>query len=151
MTPSIFQCLSSLLYLHNETVNVFSHLVPGHHSFPGQRASLWLFLDIFSGRYRDGPACLPYLLDNFGPLLWYLVCIPYISLSFCPFRRCVGSPGLCCYYIPDSWFACLGDIYWILLRTTPTKPLLVNGSLTNFSPLASPHRTNVIRLALWAS
>ncbi|CAI7606741.1 unnamed protein product [Penicillium palitans] len=28
VTPSISRCLSSLLYLHNETVNVYSHLIP---------------------------------------------------------------------------------------------------------------------------
>lgn len=28
VTPSAFRCLSSLLYLHNETVNIYTHLIP---------------------------------------------------------------------------------------------------------------------------
>lgn len=28
ITPSVFHCLSSLLYLHNETANIYSHLIP---------------------------------------------------------------------------------------------------------------------------
>lgn len=28
ITPSVLRCLSSLLHLHNETVNVYSHLIP---------------------------------------------------------------------------------------------------------------------------
>lgn len=35
VTPSISRCLSSLVYLHNETVNVFSHLVPATIAFLG--------------------------------------------------------------------------------------------------------------------
>ncbi|KAL2697693.1 hypothetical protein AAEP93_011597 [Penicillium crustosum] len=35
VTPSISRCLSSLLYLHNETVNVYSHLIPATISLLG--------------------------------------------------------------------------------------------------------------------
>ncbi|CAG8908876.1 unnamed protein product [Penicillium egyptiacum] len=35
VTPSIPRCLSSLRYLHNETVNVYSHLIPATIAFLG--------------------------------------------------------------------------------------------------------------------
>ncbi|KAJ6178219.1 hypothetical protein N7519_008680 [Penicillium mononematosum] len=47
VTPSIPRCLSSLLYLHNETVNVFSHLVPATIAFLGNGLLYGYFLTSF--------------------------------------------------------------------------------------------------------
>ncbi|KGO71473.1 Hly-III-like protein [Penicillium italicum] len=44
VTPSISRCLSSLLYLHNETVNVYSHLIPATIALLGN----WLLYVYFS-------------------------------------------------------------------------------------------------------
>ncbi|KAJ5193100.1 hypothetical protein N7449_009242 [Penicillium cf. viridicatum] len=48
VTPSTFQCFRSLLYLHNETVNVHSHLVPAIIALLGNSV-----LHIFSTSFPD--------------------------------------------------------------------------------------------------
>jgi adiponectin receptor len=48
VTPSISRCLSSLVYLHNETVNVFSHLVPATIAFLGNGLLYGYFSTSFS-------------------------------------------------------------------------------------------------------
>ncbi|CAP86335.1 Pc20g10060 [Penicillium rubens Wisconsin 54-1255] len=48
VTPSISRCLSSLVYLHNETVNVFSHVVPATIAFLGNGLLYGYFSTSFS-------------------------------------------------------------------------------------------------------